>query len=105
MPDKSEGDFFLVNACTAFQVPYGAIVPKGVEGLLVPVAISATHVAFSAVRMDPTWMSMGQAAGVAAVLSLREKIDVRRLNVEKLQRELLRQKCRLVSAWERPLDP
>jgi hypothetical protein len=103
-PDKGAGDFFLSNAMTAFQVPYGAIVPKHVEGLLVPVAISATHVAFSAIRMDPTWMMMGQAAGVAAVLSIREQVEPRRLPVEKLQRELLRQKCRLMFYWDMPLD-
>ena len=103
-PDKGNGDFFLANVTTAFQVPYGAIVPVQVDGMLTPVAISATHVAFSAVRMDPTWMAMGQAAGVAAVLSLRERVDVRHLPVERLQRELLRQKCRLMFYWDLPLD-
>ncbi|MFM8706009.1 MAG: FAD-dependent oxidoreductase, partial [Planctomycetia bacterium] len=68
-PDKGDGDFFLVNVAAAFQVPYGAILPKQVEGLLVPVGLSATHVAFSAIRMDPTWTAVGQAAGVAAALA------------------------------------
>lgn len=103
-PDKGAGDFFLVNAMTAFQVPYGAILPKNVEGLIVPVAMSSTHVAFSSIRMDPTWMAMGQASGVAAALSVREGVEPRRLPVEKLQRELLRQKCRLMFYWDVPLD-
>ncbi len=103
-PDKGNGDFFLANVTAAFQVPYGAIVPKHVEGLLVPVAMSATHVAFSAIRMDPTWMAMGQAAGTAAVLSIRDHVSVRQLPVEKLQRELLRQKARLTFFWDVPLD-
>jgi hypothetical protein len=103
-PEKGEGDFFLINAMSAFQVPYGAIVPKNIDGLIVPVAMSATHAAFSAVRMDPTWMVMGQAAGVAAALSLREDVEVRELPVEKLQRELIRQKCRLKFYWDVPLD-
>jgi len=34
--------------------------------LLVPVALSATHIAFFAIRMDPTWTVLGQAAGVTA---------------------------------------
>ncbi len=103
-PDKGEGDFFLSNVMAAFQVRYGAIVPRHVEGLLVPVAMSATHVAFSSIRMDPTWMVMGQAAGVAAVLSIREQVEPRRLPVEKLQRELLRQNCRLMFYWDVPID-
>jgi hypothetical protein len=76
----------------------------GEIGLLVPVAMSATHVAFSAVRMDPTWMAMGQAAGVAAVLSLRAGVPPRALDVAALQRELIRQKCRLMFYWAVPLD-
>jgi len=103
-PDKGNGNFFLVNAAHAYQVPYGAIVPKRVDGMLVPVAMSATHVAFSAVRMDPSWVAMGQAAGVAAVLSLRDKTTVRDLSVSKLQRELLRQKVRLMFYWDVPLE-
>ncbi len=103
-PEKGAGDFFLTKTTTPFQVPYGAIVPRNVEGLLVPVAMSATHVAFSAIRMDPTWMAMGQAAGVAAVLSIKEGVDPRHVPVEKLQRELIRQKARLVFYWDVPLD-
>lgn len=103
-PDKGDGDFFLAEVAAAFQVPYGAIVPRHVDGLLVPVAMSATHVAFSSVRMDPTWMAMGQAAGVAAALSIRNHVDVRRLLVRQLQRELIRQKARLMFYWDLPLD-
>lgn len=103
-PDKGEGDFFLSNAAQPFQVPYGAIVPQKVEDLLVPVALSATHVAFSAIRMDPTWTELGQAAGVAAVLSIRAHAPVRSLPVAELQKELLRQHCRLVFFWDLPFD-
>ncbi|MCX6623493.1 MAG: FAD-dependent oxidoreductase [Acidobacteria bacterium] len=103
-PEKGNGDFFLAAVTTPFQVPYGAIVPKNVEGLLVPVAMSATHVAFSAVRMDPTWMAMGQASGVAAVLSIRDNVNPRQVEVEKIQRELLRQRVRLMFYWDLPLD-
>ena len=102
-PDKGEGDFFLANVNTAFQVPYGAIVPKHIDGLLVPVAMSATHVAFSAVRMDPTWVALGQAAGAAAALSLRDGVDVRRLDTAKLQRELIGQQVRLMFYWDLPI--
>ncbi|MGJ5817599.1 FAD-dependent oxidoreductase [Paludibaculum fermentans] len=103
-PDKGEGDFYLIDVTTAFQVPYGAMVPKQVDGLLVPTALSATHVAFSAVRMDPTWTVLGQAAGVAAALSAKAEVNPRQLAVSKVQSELLRQKARLVFYWDLPLD-
>jgi hypothetical protein len=99
-PDKGEGDFFLVNVATAFQVPYGALLPKDVEGLLVPVGLSATHVAFSSIRMDPTWMALGQAAGVAAALSVQRKVVPRALPVADLQRALVEQKLKVAFYWD-----
>ncbi len=103
-PDKGDGNFFLVNVVQPFQIPYGAIVPQGVDGLLVPVALSATHVAFSAIRMDPTWMALGQAAGTAAVLSLREHTSVHDVSLTELQRNLLEQRCRLTFFWDVDLN-
>jgi hypothetical protein len=103
-PDKGPGDFFLTNPSAAFQVPYGAIVPKEIDGLLVPAALSATHVAFSAVRMDPTWMVLGQAAGVAAVLSIRQDAAVRDVSIDQLQHELLSQKVKLAFYWDLAAD-
>jgi ribulose 1,5-bisphosphate synthetase/thiazole synthase len=103
-PDKGAGDFFIANPMAPFQVPYGAIVPKQVDGLLVPVGLSATHVAFSAVRMDPTWTVTGQAAGIAAALSVRARCRIRDVDLPSLQRELIRQRCRLMFYWDLPLD-
>ena len=103
-PDKGEGDFFLKNTMTAFQVPYGAIVPKHIDGMLVPVGLSATHVAFSAIRMDPTWTVIGQAAGIAAVLSIQNNVLVRNVDVAQLQSELLKQQCKLVFYWDVAAD-
>ncbi len=99
-PDKGPGDVFLHNGSTAFQVPYRALVPKDVDGILVPTALSATHVAFSAVRMDPTWTVLGQAAGVAAVLSIRDGVPVRNVNVDVLQRELIAQRVKVAFYWD-----
>jgi hypothetical protein len=103
-PDKGDGDFFLVNVAAAFQVPYGAIVPKRVDGLLVPVGLSATHVAFSSVRMDPTWTVLGQAAGIAAAMSVKRGIAPRALPVDDLQRELVKQKVKLAFFWDVDAD-
>jgi len=99
-PDKGEGDFYLVNASTAFQVPYGSILPKKVEGLLVPVALSATHVAYSSIRMDPTWMAMGQSAGIAAAMAAKGGITPRELPLEQLQKQVVGQNLKIAFYWD-----
>ena len=58
------------------QIPYGAMVPKGIDNLLVPVAMSSTHVAMSVLRMEPVWMTTGQVAGVAAWTAHQKSCDV-----------------------------
>jgi hypothetical protein len=63
-----QGPSFLNKSVPPFQVPYRALVPKRGTGknLLVPVALSSSHVGFNAVRLEPTWMALGESAGVAA---------------------------------------
>lgn len=77
-------------------IPYRAIVPENVDGLLVPAALSATNVAFSAVRMEPAWMAIGQAAGLAAAQALSQNQKVRQVDVSELQVRLLKQRQVLV---------
>jgi hypothetical protein len=73
-----------------YQIPYGTIVAKDVSNLLAPVAASASHVGFCALRLEPIWSSLGQAAGHAAHLALAAAgtIDARRIDVGQLQRRL-----------------
>jgi hypothetical protein len=87
-----EGYILMLDKLTRpYQIPYRIIVPETVDALLVPVAASTTHVAFSTIRMEPTWMAMGQAAGVAAHLSITEGKQPREVNVTKMQRILIAQ--------------
>ena len=53
-----------------FDIPYRVITPKASEcsNLLVPVCASATHVAFCTIRLEPTWMHLGEVAGIAAAI-------------------------------------
>lgn len=77
-----------------YQVPYRAITPEAREcaNLLVPVALSATHVAYSSIRVEPAWMIIGHSAGIAAALAARGRTEVQRLDYPKLRARLLAQK-------------
>lgn len=76
-----------------YALPYRAIVPKAKEcrNLLVPVCCSASHVAMTSIRMEPVWIILGQSAGLAAAQALREKKSVQDINVNELQKNLVRQ--------------
>lgn len=77
-----------------YHIPYRAITPKAAEcsNLLVPVALSCTHVGLSSIRVEPTWMILGQSAGVAAALSARQGLAVQKLPYPALRERLLAQK-------------
>lgn len=81
--------FMLDNLTRPYQIPYRIMVPESVDGLLVPVAASTTHVAFSTVRMEPTWMALGQAAGAAAHLAIEGEQQPREIDISRLQRLLI----------------
>jgi hypothetical protein len=68
-----------------YEIPYRIMIPKTMDGLIVPVAASTTHVGFSSVRMEPTWMSLGQAAGVAAHLAIERHVPPRTVPVREMQ--------------------
>jgi hypothetical protein len=73
-----------------YHIPYRAMVPRYSEcqNLIVPVCVSASHVAFSSVRMEPQYEMLGHAAGLAAVQALRKDVAVQRIDVVELQAQL-----------------
>lgn len=90
--DVLEGYIYMLDDYTQpYQIPYGILVPETVDGLLVPVAASTTHVAFSTIRLEPTWMAMGEAAGTAAHLALQNGTLLRGVDIDRLQRLLISQ--------------
>lgn len=70
------------------QVPYGAMLPRRLDNLLVPVALSSTHIAMSVLRMEPLWMTTGQIAGLAAARALERRCSVADLDPDPLPRLL-----------------
>ncbi len=73
-----------------YEIPLRAILPKADQcrNLIVPVCFSASHVAYSSMRMEPQYMIMGQAAGLTAVQTLSRKVDVQAVDVPDLQEQL-----------------
>ena len=72
-----------------YEIPYRIMIPEELDGLIVPVAAGTTHVAYSSIRMEPTWMALGQAAGTAAHLAIADKVAPRHVDAAKLQKLLV----------------
>jgi hypothetical protein len=74
-----------------YKIPYRCITPKSEQctNLLVPVCISSSHVAMASIRMEPVWMILGESAGVAASIALKEKIAVQSVDYTLLKNKLL----------------
>lgn len=83
---EHHGEFY--NPVPPYQIPYGVLLSNEFDNLLVPVAASASHVGFSALRFEPTWTSLGQAAGHAAALAIERKTSLFQLDVQVLQQRL-----------------
>ncbi len=89
-------DGFFKLSSRPYTVPYGVIMPKGIEGLLTPVPVSGTHIGFSTLRMEPCWMALGQAAGIAACLAVEQSIKPRNVPIDDLQHQLVLQGAVLI---------
>ena len=74
-----------------YPVAYRSIVPKEAEctNLLVPVALSATHIAYGSIRMEPVFMVLGQSAGTAAAEAIDAHVSVQKLDYLRLRDRLL----------------
>lgn len=74
-----------------YPIAYRALVPKtnDCSNLLVPWCLSASHIAFCSIRMEPTFMILSQAAGTAACMAIDDGVPVQNVSVPKLQSQLM----------------
>ena len=88
---QNEGDIG-VKPARPYSIDYGTILPKEKEcsNLLVPVAVSSSHIAYGSIRMEPVFMILGQSAAIAAVMSIEKKISPQALPYPELEQELLK---------------
>ncbi len=87
---ENEGDV-QVPPMSPYPISYRAIVPKigECENLFVPVCLSASHIAYGSIRMEPVFMIMGQSAATAAVMAIEDGVAVQRVDYAKLRARLL----------------
>ncbi len=87
---KNEGNV-EIGGFPPYPIAYRSIIPKQVQAdnLLVPVCLSASHIAFGSIRMEPVFMVLGQSAATAAVLAIDQKTTVKEVEYSDLRTQLL----------------
>ncbi|WFE64356.1 FAD-dependent oxidoreductase [Micromonospora sp. WMMD714] len=88
---RNEGDV-QVGVSGPYPVSYRSIVPTAGQcaNLLVPVCLSASHIAYGSIRMEPVFMILAQSAATAAVLAVDAGVPVQQVDVAALQARLRR---------------
>lgn len=96
----TEGNVWEYVCPGPYQIPYGAIIPrkKEIRNLLVPLCMSASHIAYSSIRMESTYMVMGESAGIAAALALESEKAVQDIDRNELTARL--KKSKQILSWD-----
>jgi hypothetical protein len=82
---KNEGDV-QVGEFPPYPISYQSLLPveKECDNLIVPVCLSASHIAYGSIRMEPVFMVLGQVSALAASLSLDQRVPVQKVNPEEI---------------------
>src|SRR5256884_480682 len=97
---ENEGDV-QVPPMKPYPISYRSIVPKAgeCENLFVPICLSATHIAYGSIRMEPVFMILGQSAATAACFAIDDRCAAQNVDYQKLRTRLLADRQILV--WKR----
>lgn len=85
-----DGIIFLAEESRPAQVPYRCLLTREIDNLLVPVSLSASHVGWGPIRLEPVWMQTGEAAGFAAALAVKHQTTPARLDPDLLLHTLVK---------------
>ncbi len=83
-----EGKTILYLETFPGQLSLRTILPPRLDNLLVPVCCSCTHVGWGTIRLEPTWMNIGESAGQLAAFAVKAKTPPARVDADRLQRHL-----------------
>lgn len=89
-PVRTEGTIGL-RVKQAYSIGYDAMTPRREEctNVLVPVCLSASHVACGSIRMEPVFMILGHSAGIAADRAIAQRTTVQAIDRPRLRDALL----------------
>ncbi|WP_294552472.1 FAD-dependent oxidoreductase [uncultured Bacteroides sp.] len=79
-----------------YTIPFGVMASGKVDNLLFPVPVSGSHIGFSTLRMEPCWMALGEAAGIAAAQMIEQKKPAQELDIVTVQQKLIANKATLM---------
>jgi hypothetical protein len=98
---QNEGDI-QVHGFSPYAISYRSIVPKAAEctNLFVPVCLSASHIAYGSIRMEPVFMVLGQSSAIAAAIAIDDNVAIQKVEYAKLREKLLTEKQAL--EWKGP---
>jgi hypothetical protein len=87
---ENEGDV-EVGIRGPYPISYRSIVPKAAQcaNLFVPVCLSASHIAYGSIRMEPVFMILGQSSAAAAAIAIDQGVTAQKVPYEKLKTKLL----------------
>jgi hypothetical protein len=87
---KNEGDV-QIGGFPPYPISYRAIIPKSADckNLLVPICLSASHIAYGSIRMEPVFMELGQSSAIAALLAIKRNSSVQQVSAAEIRQVLL----------------
>ena len=87
---QNEGDLG-VEPGKPYQIHLGSILPKKKEckNLIVPVAVSSSHIAFGSIRMEPVFMILGQSTGVITAMAIDKDVEIHELDYNEIKTKLI----------------